>query len=350
MKGQYKNHKPGNYIKIRPVCSHFQAGSRQAAEHLLLILNLIAEDLHLPHILTSTWDAHTKIPVDTDHIDAHDVDGMFDQVHLDQAYHRIAAFITASYSTRQHQHISVRSAKKARWVKATTNPFHHYTLSQSLAILHHTLFEDYAQAGNIIYRSIRGIPMGGVASTAIANLLAASLEIKLLPIVNARYPNFFYIRFVDDILCSLPAGIFISIFGPHFKQIGMDFTTSDKDELGGVSFLESTFHTHPLYATHYCKKHTLFKRPDLPHPASAMSPSHKHAQVDAAGIRFYRATSSIKAFANALILLKERNPGYPPHLFSRAFRKIIHPHTNRFSIVNPHAHPALHAISNSTLL
>jgi len=173
---------------------------------------------------TSTWDAQTKIPQRTTHAEAFDINGMFDEVDLHQAYTRLAAFITASYPKRHNRHISTHNrTTTGTWVKSTTNPKHHYTCQQALGLLKHILFEDYAQAGDTIYHSLSGIPMGGVASTAIANLLAASIELALFPHAKALFPDFFYIRFVDDVLCNLRPNQFQAFFGAHFKQIGMTF-------------------------------------------------------------------------------------------------------------------------------
>ena len=350
MRIQPKDHKDGP-CKFRPVCSHLRRGAYDAETHLLKILQLVSADIPQQHVVSSTFQTQTRIPSHTTHVSAHDIEGMFDALHIDQAYARIAAFITRSF--HKHGPRINTSPRKSRWSKSTTpaNPHEFHTLSQALALLHHILYEDYCIAGSIIFHSTSGVPMGGRCSSLLSCLCCSSIEILLLPLAKAHYPNFFYLRYCDDVICSLSPNQFHSLFDKHFLQIGMKFVTSALEPNGGVAFLESTYHCTPLgiSARHFCKRFQLFIETDLPHRGSASAVSTQLSQITSSAIRFYRAASTPENFANALTLQHQRNPSYPRSLFARAFSSILTA-PNRYNVLFPLSHPAHTAIQHGSLL
>lgn len=193
--------------------------------------------------------------------------------------------------------------------------------------------------------------MGGRCSSLLSCLCCSSIEVLLLPLAKAHYPNFFYLRYCDDVICSLPPAHFHILFDKHFLQIGMKFVTSGLESNGGVAFLESTYHCTPLgiSARHFCKRFQLFDETDLPHRGSATAIYSQLSQIHSSAIRFYRAASTPENFANALVLQQRRNPTYPRRLFAQAFASILTA-ANRYNVTSPLLHPAHHAVSRGLLL
>ena len=346
MKLQPKDHK--SPIKFRPVCSHHHRGAHAAETHLLHILNLIALDIPQDHVVSSTFQSHLRIPRNTTHINSHDVEGMFDNIILDEAYKRIGHFISESFDRRPLSRINTTHGKP-KWSTNThpSSQYEYHTKAQALALLHHILYEDYCIAGSVIYHSTSGVPMGGRCSSLLSCLCCTSLELTLLPLARAHYTNFFYLRYCDDVICSLLPDQFHALFDTHFKQIGLKFITSAIEPDGGVPFLESSFHCTPsgLVARHYCKRFLTFpSETDLPHRGSATSIPAQRRQIHCSAIRFYRASSTITNFTNSLILQQRRNPSYERKLFSQAFTSIISNPNNRYNTLpcqSPHCYAAI---------
>lgn len=356
MQTQIKDHSQP-LPKVRNVCNHANAGCRQAEDHLTRILTLVMKDLDSKHVLTSTHQAHTSIPSTTTNLEAFDIEGMFDNVRLDEAYDRIGSFITSSFASRPGARINAAHKHHTRWTNWSPKDEHHYyNCQQALGLLHTILHQDYAHASGVIYRSLRGIPMGGCPSTIIASLLCLSIELELLPLARTHYgPDMVYNRFVDDAISSLTPIQFLTLFQPHFQQAGMRFIHSPRASDGGVPFLESTFYSSAkgTHATHYSKRYHLFPNSiDLSHRGSATPQSNQIARIKAEAIRLYRVTSTVEAYANALLKLQFRNRAYPLRLFQSSFLHTL-THcltTNKYGIPSPQLHHAYLAIGQGKLL
>ena len=354
LKLQIKDHKFP--IKVRTVTVHENCGCREAEEHITRILTIIALDLDLSHVLNSTHNAHAVIPASTTHLTSFDVVGMFDNVLLDEAYHRIGAFIAAAYMRRPGFRINA-AHQTAKWSKLVTPKSSHsyFNFDQALGLFKATLYCDYSKAAGTVYLSNKGVPMGGCSSTIIASLLCASIELIILPLAKLHYgSNLLYFRFVDDVISSLKSSEFLTLFQPHFQLAGMTYEESPPDADGGLPFLESKFYTSPtgVHAAHYCKRHTLFPRStDLPHRGSALSRSAQEQLVMALAIRVYRSTSTIQLFTNALLTYCFRNRSYPRHLFQTAFCRVLTSNpTNKFNIAAPASHIAHQHLRRGTLM
>ena len=180
--------------------------------------------------------------------------------------------------------------------------------------------------------------------------------IELLPLARSHYgPDMVYNRFVDDAISSLTPIQFLTLFQPHFQQAGMRFIHSPRASDGGVPFLESTFYSSAkgTHATHYSKRYHLFPNSiDLSHRGSATPQSNQIARIKAEAIRLYRVTSTVEAYANALLNLQFRNRAYPLRLFQSSFLyTLTHCHTtNKYGILSPQLHHAYLAIGQGKLL
>ena len=352
MKLQPKDHKTP--IKFRPVCSHHHRGAHSAETHLLHILNLISLDIPQDHVVSSTFQSHLRIPSNTSNINSHDVEGMFDNIILDEAYKRIGHFISEAFDRRPLSRINTTHGKP-HWSTNTrpASQYEYHTKEQALGLLYHILHEDYCIAGDIIYHSTSGVPMGGRCSSLLSCLCCTSLELTLLPLARLHFPNFFYLRYCDDVICSLSPRHFHTLFDKHFKQIGLKFITSAIEPDGGVPFLESSFHctSSGLIARHYCKRFLTFpSETDLPHRGSATSIPAQCRQITCSAIRFYRASSTLANFTNSLILQQRRNPTYERKLFSKAFTSIISNPNNRYDALPSRSYHCYAAIKSGTLL
>ena len=351
MRIQAKDHKIP--MKWRPVCSHFKRGAREAETHLLKILTLIQNKLPRSHVISSTFAAHQQVPMNATHAQSHDIEGMFDAIVIDEAYASISEFINQAFDAHPNKIIST-TRRVATWSKPTrTNNAHeHHTREQALGLLKHILYEDYVIAGTTIFHSTAGVGMGMQCSSIISCLCCLSIEIHLLPLARLHYANFFYVRYCDDVLCSLTPVQFHILFDIHFKRMGMKFITSPFEHDGSAAFLESSFHCTPtgMHAKHYCKRYQLFDEADLPHRGSATSAAAQLRQITCAAIRFYRANSTLSCFVNSLILQQRRNPKYERSLFAKAFTRILADADNRYGIANSDTHPYLSSILRSHLL
>jgi hypothetical protein len=337
---QLKDHKVSADVKPRPVCSHTKAGPRKAEDALAKILSLVAQQFDLSHVLNSTFDGQCKTPTHTHLIRVRDVDGMYDRIHLQEAYARVSELITTAYAAHPNTCINIYHTK-AFWSKkpVPSSPTTQYTLQQSLGLLQWIIFEDYVYTQGTILHSVRGVPMGGAASPQIANLTAAHIEIKLLPYLRQHIPNLLFLRYVDDILTNLPDAQFNALVAPHYAVAGMQMTTTEPLPNGGTPFLEATLHTstnNPLTTKHYNKRHHLFPQErDLPHQGGGTSHLSHNRQVFPALLRIYRATSNVEDFINSIIHLRSKNPTYHPHLFQKAFTKVLRRPHNRYNVTNP---------------
>jgi len=332
-----------------------KAGPRQAEDALKKILALVAQQLDLTHVVSSTYDSQCKTPTHTTHIRCRDVDGMYDKIILSEAYSRVAELITTAYANHPNCCVNTHHTR-AFWSKKplASSPTTQYTLQQTLGLLHWILYEDYVYAQGTILHSIRGVAMGGAASCAIANLTAAHIESKLLPYLRTQIPNLVYLRYVDDILTNLSDARFDTLVAPHYAVAGMQMSTTEPLPDGSTPFLESTLKPsphNPLVAKHYNKRHHLFPwERDLPHRGGGTSHLSQCRQVFPALLRIYRATTTVNAFIQSIIQLRIRNPSYPSSLFQTAFIRVLKRPTNRYGVTNPKHHKYHTAIRNKRIL
>ncbi|VDN26350.1 unnamed protein product [Gongylonema pulchrum] len=164
-------------------------------------------------------------------------------------------------------------------------------------MLYTVVGEAYVRFSGYIFRQANGIPMGGNASSDIADLTLSVLEFKFSRIPSN--PPVLLCRYVDDVLmlnCTDPHLLLSQIYGQH---LDIEITGSGNS----VDYLDMTLSIHEegyIISTLYCKSHYFtFPINRFCSLHSNVHPSIHNGTIYSQLIRYLRIESSPQGFTRS---------------------------------------------------